>query len=254
MSSSTTSLSSSSPAGLSPGRHTLWAYLGANSAAFLLWRLDRRRFPGVAKALHGHGLCSRVHLLHGRFHTLLTSTMSHQKPLHFAVNIYGLALFGGAAAEQLESKELGVLLVTCGVGASGSHALLHPKTPVMGASGVLMGLLTADSLLQPERQYKMLLPIPGLTLTTLQVSDLALVANLFGFLVLRPWLPTCAWAAHLGGTFAGLGFACISRRCCGDASRFKDPVRLHVEQTAKDWERTAESMEDGLDRVFGRWT
>lgn len=222
------------------------AAVGANVALFALWQLERRGGGPrwLARALQTHTLCSRAHLRQGRVHTLLTSAVSHQGTLHFAINTYGLCLFGGLAAETLSTPELGVLLAASGAGSSAMHALCHPRNPVLGASGVLMGLVTADGLLEPEKQFHMILPVPGLTLSMLQVSDLAFASNLLGFLLLRRWLGTVAWTAHLGGTAVGLGYSCGA--WCGGDERFGHPVRFHTELCMRDWTRTAESVEVGL--------
>eukprot|EP00413_Alexandrium_margalefii_P018984 CAMPEP_0204536738 /NCGR_PEP_ID=MMETSP0661-20131031/14693_1 /ASSEMBLY_ACC=CAM_ASM_000606 /TAXON_ID=109239 /ORGANISM="Alexandrium margalefi, Strain AMGDE01CS-322" /LENGTH=179 /DNA_ID=CAMNT_0051543275 /DNA_START=119 /DNA_END=658 /DNA_ORIENTATION=- len=173
--------------------------------------------------------------------------MSHQAPLHFVVNAYGLYLFGSLAAETLSPYELGSLVAVCGVGASTCHVLAHPNTAVLGASGALMGVLTAAGLLEPERRFRMLFPLPGLTLSMLQVADLALLANLMGFVLLRRWFGSVAWAAHLGGTAAGLGIAC--RASWSGDGRFRDCLSIHVERCKEDWLCTAESVEAGVASV-----
>ncbi|CAE8604403.1 unnamed protein product, partial [Polarella glacialis] len=133
----------------SPGMPALLGALGANTGVFMLWQLERRRLGPrwLSRVMHGHALCSLAHLQHLRLHTLLTSSISHQRGVHFFVNSYGLLVFGGLAAEKLSTPELGCLLGACGVGASAAHVLAHSRSPVLGASGVLMGLLAADGLL-----------------------------------------------------------------------------------------------------------
>lgn len=232
-----------------PGRPTVLAALGINALIFALWQLERRKGGPrwLLSFLNRHTLCSRMHLRRGRIHTLLTSSASHQAPLHFAVNAYGLGLFGGLAAEKLSSQELSMALGVCGAGASMCHVLCHPSNPVLGASGALMGLVTVAGFLEPERRFFMILPVPGLTFSMLQVADLAFAANFIGFFFLRHWLGSVAWAAHLGGTASGLGFA-FGAHLHGD-KRFADPLHLHSAHCAGDWQCTAESAEAGVARL-----
>lgn len=235
-----------------PGQPVVLGAVGAHVAVFALWRLARRGGgpSWLPRVLGGHALCSRAHLERGRVHTLVTSTWSHQGALHFAMNTYGLFVFGSVAAEVLSPRELGVLLASCGTGSSLCHVFCHPRTAVLGASGVLMGLVTADGLLDPERRWYMILPLPGLTLSMLQVADATLVANLTGFLLFRHRFGTVAWAAHLGGTAAGLGFAC-GAWWRGDP-RYANPWRTHWERCAKDWGQTAESVEGAFETIATR--
>merc|ERR1711862_141044 len=109
------------------------------------------------------------------------------------------------------------------------------------------GLVTVDGLLEPRKRFHMLLPVPGVSLSMLQVADLALATNLIGFFLLRRWLGAVAWAGHLGGTVAGLGFAC-GAQWRGD-TRFSEPLALHSELCAADWLHTADSMDAGLARL-----
>lgn len=234
------------PAPPQSGRLAVFSVLSLNATVFVLWQLQRRGgSQRLLRVLDAHALCSMAHLRRGRVHTLFTSTVSHQRAAHFAMNAYGIGLFGCVAAETLSGRELGILLGVCGASSSACHVMCHPRSPVLGASGALMGLIAVDALLQPEHRFYMVLPVPGLTLSMLQVADLALAANLLGFLVLRQRLGAVAWAAHLGGTAAGLGYAC-GALWNGDC-RFGHPVRLHAELCASDWFKTADSMEVGLD-------
>ena len=194
--------------------------LAANAATFSLWvaapHLGSSRLVG--RWLVGHFLCSRWHLRHGRIHTLITSCLSHQRPAHFLVNSWGLWTLG-PVAEELSVQEQLALFTACSAGSSLGHVLCH-RRPVLGASGLLMGLLSSGSLMQPERRFHVL--FVG-TFSMTQLCDVAFISNLIGFF-LRARLPPIAWAAHLGGSLAGLGVGVVAR-FFGD-SRFADPVRL----------------------------
>ncbi|CAE7569392.1 Dnajc2 [Symbiodinium sp. KB8] len=194
--------------------------LAANAATFSLWaaapHLGSSRLVG--RWLAGHFMCSRWHLRHGRVHTLITSCLSHQRPTHFLVNSWGLWTLGRVAEELSVQEQLSVFTACC-AGSSLGHVLCH-RRPVLGASGLLMGLLSSGSLMQPERRFHVL--FVG-TFSMTQLCDVAFISNLIGYF-LRARLPPIAWAAHLGGSAAGLGVGIVAR-FFGD-SRFADPVRL----------------------------
>ena len=199
----------------------LCGLLATNAATFSLWMLAPHlgKSSRAGRLLAGHFLCSRWHLRHGRFHTLVTSCMSHQRPLHFLLNSCALWTIGRVAAEELTVQEQLSLVSVCSVGSSLGHIVFHQR-PVLGASGLLMGLLSSSSLIQPERRFHVL--FVG-TFSMAQLCDVALASNLIGFF-LRAQLSSVAWAAHLGGSAAGFGFG-IAARLFGDA-RFADPVSL----------------------------
>eukprot|EP00928_Gymnodinium_smaydae_P081875 TRINITY_DN65311_c0_g1_i1.p1 TRINITY_DN65311_c0_g1~~TRINITY_DN65311_c0_g1_i1.p1 ORF type:complete len:249 (-),score=47.33 TRINITY_DN65311_c0_g1_i1:25-771(-) len=223
-----------------PGRPAVLGALGANAGMFGLWHLsgaDNQGAHRLANVLYDHALCSRENLRLGRLHSLLLSSVSHSQGLHAAVNMYGIHVFGNVAAAKLSPLELGGVLCAGGIGSSLLHVACHPRMPVMGASGALMALVTMDAALEPERQFHTLLPGPGLTLSMYEVAGLAFAANAIGFAALRHRLPTVAWAAHLGGTFVGVGIA-VGANLLGD-DRFGNFRRIH-----EDWLLTARDRFD----------
>eukprot|EP00929_Paragymnodinium_shiwhaense_P114006 TRINITY_DN82309_c0_g1_i1.p1 TRINITY_DN82309_c0_g1~~TRINITY_DN82309_c0_g1_i1.p1 ORF type:complete len:272 (-),score=34.83 TRINITY_DN82309_c0_g1_i1:64-879(-) len=240
-----------------PGRAAVYSILGANLGIFGLWQLATRPNaprPRLYEALRKHAQCSMLNLRQGRLHMLLVSSMSHRYPGHLAINAYGLAVFGNLAAERLSAPEVAAVVAGCGVASSLAHLVCHPYNAVFGASGALMGLVVVGASLQPERNFQMILPVPGLKLSMLQVADLALIVNLAGFVAGRGRLATVAWAAHLGGTAAGFAVS-VAGGWLGD-SRFGNLLTLHSERFESDWERTAESAEAGIfklaDLLVGR--
>lgn len=221
--------------------------IGVNTGIFALWQFsDRTGNRRLGRALFGNTVCSADHLRRNRFHTVLLSAFSHRRPVHFAMNTYGLFLFGNVASSVLTPTELGSLLTLGALGSSTLHCAAHPRIQVLGASGAVMGLLTTAAFIEPDRRFQMVFPIPGMQLSLLQVADLALAVNVAGFL-LRNRMPRVAWTAHVGGTTAGLGFV-IGKYVTGDA-RFENPWQVHTGRFASDWERTADSVEQGMDQV-----
>jgi len=239
-----------------PGHLVIGGTLMFNTAIFSLWQLSKRSdSPQLARSLHWHTLCSRSHVQYGLLHTMVTSSASHQRFGHFICNTYGLGFFGSVAATHLSAVELVTLLAVSGIGASGFHLLLHPRVPVLGGSGALMGVLAADALLEPDRQLRLLPSTPEtkLTVSMLQVADFTLLANCVGFLLRRRALPNVAWAAHLGGTAAGIGFA-TSMGFRGD-TRFEDALSVHSFDRMCDWGVHLENSDVGrkVSSFMDRW-
>lgn len=235
-----------------PGRPTVIAAIGLNVAGLAAWRLGRAH-PCLLRLLYAHGVCSGDHLRRGQVHTLLTSCVSHQGFLHFAGNTWGIFLFGNIAATVLSPRELAALLTISGAGSSVCHSILHPRTPVLGASGALMGLITASAFLDPGK--RLLVPGPGITISMLQIADLTFATNVLGLLMLRRRWPTVAWAAHIGGMSAGLGFMAFFRLLRGDV-QFAGIWSAHAHSFERDWRLTAASFEASIDRcseTLERW-
>ena len=210
---------------------SIWCLIAANTATFSLWNIARiaerqgrfHSWQGLGRLLAGHFLCSRWHLKQKRFHTLVTSCISHQRPFHFLLNSCALWTVGRVASEELTTPEMLSLCAVCSIGSSVGHVLCH-RRPVLGASGLLMGLLSSSSLIQPERRFQVFFLGP---FSLIQLSDIALASNFLGFL-LRAHIPSVAWAAHLGGAAAGFGFG-ITAYLWGD-TRFQDPFSAQTAQ------------------------
>mmetsp|Transcript_6973 Transcript_6973/g.15897 ORF Transcript_6973/g.15897 Transcript_6973/m.15897 type:complete len:271 (-) Transcript_6973:19-831(-) len=231
-----------------PARRVVLTTIAANVGVFALWRVGRKGMapPWLANVLGRHFMCSYNHLKAGRVHTIFTSTISHHKTSHLILNAYGLFLFGNVAAEVLKPSELGFLMAMSGGTASMAHINVHRSNPVLGASGMLMGLVTACAFLDPKHEFHMMLPFPGLRFTMLQVADFCLVANLLGFFFLKTRFPI-AWAAHLGGTAFGLGYV-AGGNLRGDP-RLANIWRVHLDNVPEDWRQTAISVDESIDRI-----
>eukprot|EP00438_Fugacium_kawagutii_P029893 Skav200710 [mRNA] locus=scaffold2650:66786:67412:- [translate_table: standard] len=199
--------------------------IAANAVTFGAWKVLGSGSSWARSVMLGHFLCSRWHLQKGRWHTLLTSCVFHQRFSHW-LNTCALWTSGRVAAEDLTNMELASLFTVCGLSSAGGHVLLH-RQPLLGASGALMGVLTTSSMLQPERRFA-LLPLPS-TFCSFSLADLAhlsIGSNLIGFALRRhPPFHQVAWVAHIAGAGAGYGLGWLGY-FIGDA-RFADPLAVH---------------------------
>ncbi len=209
----------------------LTSLMATNAAVFGCWEFhggQNAQMRKVRNAMLGHLMCSRWHLQKGRWHTLFTSCVFHQRLAHCFFNSFALWTVGGVAAEKLTNSELACVFAVSALGSSGGHVLLH-RQPVLGASGMLMGVLSASTILQPERRFgfiPLILPFPNTSFSLAELTHVSFFANLFGFALRRYGaFQQVAWAAHISGACTGLGIAWLAH-LAGD-TRFADPLAVH---------------------------
>ncbi|CEL92534.1 unnamed protein product [Vitrella brassicaformis CCMP3155] len=222
----------------------------ANTAVFVAWRLGaRRRMPHIINSLSRHFICSPEALKNGRYHTLVTCGFSHITLPHFLVNAWALDLFGRSVASDLSTRDF---LALYGL-SSAAAALVQVRTsgmPVAGASGMVMALSMVVACLRPRESYIVIFPLPALSLTALQLSDLSVGINLLMHYYTR-WrlggggyrvggrggmqaFVTIAWAGHLAGCMSGLGFVYWKRLVEG-SNKYFDWINLHQQFFWYDW-------------------
>jgi len=127
----------------------------------------------------------------GQYWRLLTGEFLHGGPLHIALNMFALYLFGPAAERALGTGRFIASYLTMAVAASTFVYLLSAQSTV-GASGAIFGLFGLVFVLllkagQDVRGLLMLLVINGL---------ISLQANI-------------SWQAHLGGFLTGLALGAV---------------------------------------------
>jgi membrane associated rhomboid family serine protease len=143
-------------------------------------------------------------LLQGRLWQLLSYALLHQNFLHLLFNLLGLWVFGTELERLWGARSYWLYSLVCAVGAGLSHAVLDTwrtgqASGVMGASGVVYGLIAAYGLLFRQRRLLFLGLIP------VRAGVLALVfAGLALFSGVVQSQDGVAHFAHLGGMLSGL--------------------------------------------------
>jgi membrane associated rhomboid family serine protease len=125
----------------------------------------------------------------------------HSGILHLASNMLGLYMFGTAVEERMGSRPFLFYYIYCGVGAALFAVLLNaviPQTPIVGASGAVLGIAVAFAMYWPDAEIRVfLIPMPIRARTL--VIGLAVLD-----LVFARWVHDgIAHEAHLGGMLAG---------------------------------------------------
>ncbi|MBF0532286.1 MAG: rhomboid family intramembrane serine protease [Candidatus Omnitrophica bacterium] len=122
-------------------------------------------------------------LFQGRVWTLLTSGFVHASGSHLFWNMFGLFIFGRIVERQLKPAKtlfvyFGALLVSMIAAVLIYGFVFHKNIAIVGASGAVMGLVSAAMLLDPLAvTWEMLIPLP-----TMMKGWLFLCVDINGFL------------------------------------------------------------------------
>lgn len=180
--------------------------------------------------MHENYTLSRQNMAEGRWWTLVTSTFSHNHPLHLIINMAILnttANLGCSSLIGMSPARMAALAL--GSGVCGSLAFLYdsamssegsglPESAGLGASGMLGGTMMATMLAVPRLPMQ-LFPIP------ISVPYWVIVWGFFGFDLYglyrqrstgrrqENWLGAyVGYAAHLGGAAFGAAFYLVAMR------------------------------------------
>jgi membrane associated rhomboid family serine protease len=131
----------------------------------------------------------------------VTYLFVHGGILHLGTNMLGLYLFGTAVENRMGSRAFVFYYLYCGVGAALFAVLLtlvSQQSPIVGASGAVLGVAVAFAMFWPDAEILVLLiPVPIKARTLV----LGLAALNLGLAI---WVRDgVAREAHLGGMLAG---------------------------------------------------
>jgi rhomboid family protein len=135
-------------------------------------------------------------------YVFLHSAPSHGggfSPWHIIVNMFTLAVFGGAVERQMGSRRFLVYYLLCGFGGGVLTLLPWFRAITVGASGAVLGVLTAFGLFFPNA--------PVLILVILVPAKIVvLVVALFNLVSAASAQTGISYIAHIGGMATGLLF------------------------------------------------
>ncbi len=127
---------------------------------------------------------------------MLTSAFLHGGLWHLAMNLVSLWLFGRVLEPMFGRLRYTMLLLVSALGGSFAVSLLAPTTAVIGASGMVFGLIGAWFVVMRRLQQDI---TPMIVLIALNV-----VVSLMN--------PGISWEAHLGGALTGVIAASVLLR------------------------------------------
>ena len=145
--------------------------------------------------------------------SMVTSMFLHGGWLHLAGNMLYLWIFGDNIEDRMGRLRFLLFYLACGIVAVLAQALPEPqgRTPMVGASGAISGVLGAYLLLFPRARVLVLVPL-GFMLRAIHLPAVW-VLGLWFFVQLVSSLASpageggVAFRAHLGGFVAGLALA-----------------------------------------------
>jgi len=125
----------------------------ANGAVYLVLMLFG------PKLVYFFGLVPKLALFRFHIWQFVTYMFLHGGFLHLIINMYALWVFGTEVERMWGTKVFYKYYFITGIGAGIIHTMITPNSyiPTVGASGAIMGVLTAYAVLFPNREITMLL-------------------------------------------------------------------------------------------------
>jgi membrane associated rhomboid family serine protease len=142
--------------------------------------------------------------------TILTSMFLHAGLLHVAGNMLYLWIFGNNIEDAMGHAKYTFFYFACGIAAALTMLLMDPtsRTPIVGASGAISGVLGAYMLLFPRTRVHVVIPL-GIIFYPVWIRAVWVVGIWFAIQLVTAAAtplsePGVAWWAHVGGFAAGL--------------------------------------------------
>ncbi|UKK00322.2 integral membrane protein [Theileria orientalis] len=250
------------------------AFIAICGSVFALWKLAENTVSQkFTDFMSNHFVASYEAIKAKRYHTLITSAISHTSFLHFGLNCmffhqlmktfhnnmafqtapvnstiqsFARSFFSAnhifPGSYQAKTKKAGAVntndifnvLLLSAVLSSLGHVLMY-KTPVVGASGAISGLMYLLASTFPNTYFKTVFPLPGMNLSILQIGQLFVATNLYFLMYVKG--SNIAWAAHLFG-MAGGALYCLFQQYVNKRPGFYNPVLLSIKTAKGQWKRT----------------
>ncbi len=142
----------------------------------------------------------------GRPWTFVTYMFVHGGMLHLAFNMLALYVFGTPVENRLGGRAFLTYYLVCGVGAAavamGLATVHFDASPIIGASGAVLGIAVAFAMLWPDAEI-LLFPIP----VPIRARVLVIIyAVMFSVMAVFGFERDVAQTAHLGGLLTGYLF------------------------------------------------
>ncbi len=141
--------------------------------------------------------------LGGAWWQFITYMFLHGGPMHIALNMFMLFIFGEVMEQALGEVRYITLYIASGLGSALTYILLMGVTsvPMLGASGAVFGILAAYGLMFPKNKIwvpiPFIVPLPAFTVVIL----LAVMEFALGFFGLEKGI---ANFGHFGGIVTGI--------------------------------------------------
>lgn len=159
--------------------------------------------------------------------TLVTSLFLHGGVLHLVGNLLFLRVFGDNVEEDLGHLRYALFLLLCGVGAGLAHsfAAANVDAPLLGASGVVAGVVAAYVMLHPQlKVWVLVFYVVSVRLRAFWIIGAWAVFQAGNALLSGG--DQVAWWAHVGGFLTGAVAVTLLKR--PDVGLFDHELRARI--------------------------
>eukprot|EP00375_Theileria_parva_P003309 XP_765990.1 hypothetical protein [Theileria parva strain Muguga] len=177
------------------------------------------------KTFNNHMSFYSTHHVNNSLQTFVRSIFSSNSTL----NVGNVSKVG-----RITTNDIFNVMFLSSLASSLGHVYFY-KTPVLGASGAISGLMYLLASTFPNSFFRTVFPLPGLNLSILQIGQVFVATNLFFLMNGRS--PNIAWAAHLIGMGAGALY-CFFQQYVNKRPGFYNPFSLSVKTAKSQWMRT----------------
>mmetsp|Transcript_32756 Transcript_32756/g.72231 ORF Transcript_32756/g.72231 Transcript_32756/m.72231 type:complete len:361 (-) Transcript_32756:482-1564(-) len=171
------------------------------ASTFVLWQI-----PSLAGMMQRHFVCSQYNLRRKRYHTILTSAISHVSLMHLLINSYALLTFGPIVRDSIASFGLPLWPFALGSALAGSLfylLLTRDGRGCLGASAVTVAMMAFYARTYPSAQLGFVVGFIPIRLPAEYALFAMAAVSLFGSLV-RGLRDNVAHSGHLGGLVFGV--------------------------------------------------
>lgn len=180
---------------------TLYFGLISILSTFVAWQI-----PTLQRTMQKHFVCSAYNIKRGRFHTILTSAISHVSLMHLLINGYALVNFGPQVRQSIASFGLPLWPFALGAALTGSLSYLfltRDGRGCLGLSAVTVAMMSFFARTYPNAQLGFIVGFIPIRLPAEYALYAIGLVSLFGSLV-RGLRDNVAHSAHLGGLVFGV--------------------------------------------------
>jgi len=141
--------------------------------------------------------------------TMLTAMFLHSDPLHLAVNMLFLWIFGDNVEEVLGSMRYVLVYIVCGLAGTVVQTLINPNSviPTLGASGAIAGIMGSYAVWFPRHRIRVLVFRYLIEMPALVVIGVWIVFQVWrgvGSIGHLGEIGGVAYLAHIGGAATGI--------------------------------------------------
>ena len=164
----------------------------------------------------------------------ITALFLHATPNHVLENMFALFLFGILLEKVVGSKNFLLVYFLGGIAGNIAFMLINPHAEALGASGCIMSVLGALTVLRPRQIVYIYVPLPVILLTIIYA-----LIDIFG--LIHPY-SNVGYSAHLGGLAFGVLWAIASYHYFDEEKEKEKKVKDMLiedisEEEIEEWEK-----------------